>query len=71
VQYVQFVPIVAAMISHMYGADNMKLRLQVCIFMFPLVLLSPLPAVLPGPAGGAPVVLPGQFVPPSSTRALL
>eukprot|EP00983_Pelagomonas_calceolata_P048461 1141055-Pelagomonas_calceolata.AAC.2 len=28
VQYVQFVPIATAMISHMYGADNMKLRLQ-------------------------------------------
>ncbi|KAF5832445.1 radial spoke protein 7 [Dunaliella salina] len=28
VQYIQFVPIATAMISHMYGADNMKLRLQ-------------------------------------------
>lgn len=29
VQYVQFVPLAASMISHMYDADSMKLRLQV------------------------------------------
>jgi hypothetical protein len=29
VQYVQFVPLAATMISHLYGADSMKLRLQV------------------------------------------